>query len=362
MNQDNDFSRFAPPGATGTSDAPLNEAQNVVQEQTQERIAEEKETQVFTPEWNSDSYAQPTYYENVIAQSSEKKESKALEICALVFGILSIVTCCCCGVFGVVGLVLSIIALAKGKKSGLSVAGLICSIIGLLLSIAMVCYSFSEEGQEMWDAYEEGFQEGYSSTYGGDLNLTTEEATEEVTESVESTESAGTVSGTTVASDVDTVVIDGVTFVLPCTMADIMLYYEADEYSKEDVENAMEPDERRYICLAKNGDVNGMSVSLCNETGEKLDDVSKATVYAIDVNNAVSNPIEKAVFYNGIELNQDKATLEKKLEGISYEKNSDEDYDYYSFYAGANEEYSYFILVMDGVVASVEVRYYEMSE
>ena len=37
----------------------------------------------------------------------EKKESKALEICSLVFGILGIVCCSCYGIFGIVGLAVS---------------------------------------------------------------------------------------------------------------------------------------------------------------------------------------------------------------------------------------------------------------
>ena len=80
----------------------------------------------------------------------EKKESKALEICSLVFGILSIVCCSCYGIFGIVGLVLSIVALATGKKSGLSIAGLICSIIGVVLTIVMLVIGFSSpEYQEI---------------------------------------------------------------------------------------------------------------------------------------------------------------------------------------------------------------------
>ena len=71
------------------------------------------------------------------ANNTPKSGSKALEICALVFGILGIVCCVCYGLFGVIGLILSIICLATGKKSGLSITGLICSILGIILTIVM---------------------------------------------------------------------------------------------------------------------------------------------------------------------------------------------------------------------------------
>ena len=73
----------------------------------------------------------------------EQKESKALEICSLVFGILSIPCCSCYGIFGIAGLVLSIVAFTKGKKSGLSIAGLICSIIGIILTIVVFIVGMS---------------------------------------------------------------------------------------------------------------------------------------------------------------------------------------------------------------------------
>ncbi len=91
--------------------------------------------------------------------AEEKKESKALEICSLVFGILSIVCCCCYGIFGIVGLVLSIVALATGKKSGLSIAGLICSIVGIVFTIILLWIGFnSPEYQQMMQSYMQAIQ------------------------------------------------------------------------------------------------------------------------------------------------------------------------------------------------------------
>ena len=130
----------------------------------------EQDATVYTSPWNSDAYipgGQTDYY-STQPPVSEKKQSKALEICALVFGILSLCGCCY-GLFGLIGLVLSIIALAKGKKSGLSIAGLILSIIGIVGALVWTIFCFSSAGQE-WssniaESFMEGFEEGYNATY-----------------------------------------------------------------------------------------------------------------------------------------------------------------------------------------------------
>lgn len=91
---------------------------------------------------------------NVNENVLEPKQSKAMEICALVFGILGIVLCCCYGIFGLVGLVLSIVCLATGRKSGLSIAGLVCSIVGIVLTVLMFVIGMSSpEYQELMNQY-----------------------------------------------------------------------------------------------------------------------------------------------------------------------------------------------------------------
>lgn len=91
--------------------------------------------------------------QNVVEQNAtEQKDSKALEICSLVFGILSLCGCCW-GIFGIVGLVLSIIAFSKGKKSGLSIAGMVCSIIGIIVAIASIIFTRTPAYQEMMQNY-----------------------------------------------------------------------------------------------------------------------------------------------------------------------------------------------------------------
>lgn len=69
-----------------------------------------------------------------------------MSIASMVCGIISICTCWC---YGIVGLILAILALVfygvhkknnPGIHSGIATAGLVCGIIGLILSIIGVIY------------------------------------------------------------------------------------------------------------------------------------------------------------------------------------------------------------------------------
>lgn len=74
----------------------------------------------------------------VEATETPAKKKSGLEIGALVCGIISILSCACCGlglVLGIVALVLAIMSKkknAEGKFSGMALAGLICGIVGIL--------------------------------------------------------------------------------------------------------------------------------------------------------------------------------------------------------------------------------------
>ena len=87
------------------------------------------------------------------AVSYEEEEKKTLSVVSLVFGILSILTLCCCGsiVVAPVGLLLSIIALAR-KKAGknLAITGTVLCSISMLVTVGMLIllspiFSHSEE-------------------------------------------------------------------------------------------------------------------------------------------------------------------------------------------------------------------------
>jgi len=73
----------------------------------------------------------------------EEKPNNTLAIVSLVMGILSILLCCCFGVgiiFGIIGIVCAIMAKNKGQSKGLVIAGLVCSIVGCVFSVASIAY------------------------------------------------------------------------------------------------------------------------------------------------------------------------------------------------------------------------------
>ena len=89
-----------------------------------------------------DNTANSMYYQAPPNNGGENK-ANGKQIASLVFGILAICSSCCYGVpgviFGIVGLVLAILG-NKENKHGIGIAGLVCSIIGLLCGIAMTVY------------------------------------------------------------------------------------------------------------------------------------------------------------------------------------------------------------------------------
>lgn len=70
-------------------------------------------------------------------------KTNGLQIAGLVCGILAIISCWCYGIFGIIfgiaGLICSIIGNKKGK-TGVGTAALICSVIGLVLSVIALIY------------------------------------------------------------------------------------------------------------------------------------------------------------------------------------------------------------------------------
>lgn len=89
-----------------------------------------------------DNTANNMYYQAPVDNGVENK-ANGKQIAGLVFGILAICTSCCYGIpgiiFGIVGLILSILG-NKESKHGVGIAGLVCSIIGLLCGVAMTIY------------------------------------------------------------------------------------------------------------------------------------------------------------------------------------------------------------------------------
>ena len=84
---------------------------------------------------------QPQAAATAPVQQPENKETNVLAIVSLVLGILSIVLGCCTGwigaLFGIGGIICAVFA-NKQSESGLAKAGLICSIVGIVLGIIVM--------------------------------------------------------------------------------------------------------------------------------------------------------------------------------------------------------------------------------
>lgn len=81
----------------------------------------------------------------------EPPKTNGMQIASLVLGILGIPACCCYGVpgvlFGVIGLILAILGNRKIGGRGVGVAGLVCSIIAIILGIlATIYYAYIIQG------------------------------------------------------------------------------------------------------------------------------------------------------------------------------------------------------------------------
>lgn len=100
---------------------------------------QENNYQDYTAQYtNSHLNFQTSFYNE---NSSEKSSGEGFAIASLVLGIISILTCCCCllgFVFGIIGMIFAFVAKKDRTWDGMKIAGLICSIVGLVLSFGMM--------------------------------------------------------------------------------------------------------------------------------------------------------------------------------------------------------------------------------
>ena len=87
------------------------------------------------------SYPQSTYQDHYGRNEKRQNTGSGFAIAGLVLGIMSIVlfwTMPIAMILAVIGIILSVIALSKNQSRGLSIAGIITSIVGGILSILAV--------------------------------------------------------------------------------------------------------------------------------------------------------------------------------------------------------------------------------
>lgn len=324
-------------------------------------VQKEQSTIMYTVERNANTYVpeeQINYYTRAEVPIREKKQNKALEICTLIFGIISLCGCCY-GLFGLVGLVLGIIALATGKKSGLSIAGLVLSVLGIGTAVAWIAFNFSSAGQQwrdvFWKNFQDGFEKGYNSTYnGGEIN-TEDEKADELGADVNSSEDSSLTSQV-----ISKVTIDGKEITIPCKFSEVKNEFDFSKDNENDLNKELDIYDSRMIYLASDGNKTGVNLLVENKD-TAIADINEAYVIGVNMDNYGDASIDTK-FFKDITLGMKQEELERVLSDISYGKDQDENYDYYVIKSGEYDEFDLTVTVKDGQVLGVSVVYYGTCE
>lgn len=282
-------------------------------------------------------------------------QGRALEVCALIFGILGIVCCICFGFFGITGFILSIICFAKGKKSGLSVAALICSVFGIVLSI-VIGLAIIGNGT---------YKQEITSILNGLDTVVVEAPDDVIDNSTDITGSADTPVELNANSEYADIIFCGKEIKLPCKFKDIQDVVEIEEYSRERFDRGIEGGETDCYSIALENSDNHFIIGLRNPTDKKLTDMSEAIVYSISESNYNETEDVKGNFevLGGLKIGSSLEDVKKiaSMDGDCYESH-EEDYDYYSFSFQANEWDTYFCTVFvskkTGKVYNLDYAFY----
>lgn len=129
----------APTESTITQTPPLRSAFSM--DASTQRIGDSTQTNDATYTMRTDSYSS-NYY-----SSTPEPPSNGYGIASLVLGILSIPGGCCCGIgvlFGILGIVFGCVQQRDtfGKRPGIAIAGIVLSVIGIILSICCIIYLY----------------------------------------------------------------------------------------------------------------------------------------------------------------------------------------------------------------------------
>ncbi|MCM1495444.1 MAG: zinc ribbon domain-containing protein [Bacteroides sp.] len=119
-----------------------------------------------------------TYNVNNYNQPATQPQSKGLGIAGLILSIIGLLTSCCYGglLFGLIGLILSIVYLVKKGSKGLGISGTIIGAISLLTSLVLLIMliatgsSVMDEMQEINDQYSSGSGNDYNYDYDYDTD------------------------------------------------------------------------------------------------------------------------------------------------------------------------------------------------
>lgn len=116
------------------------------------------------------------YQNNTYQQPAPAQPGKGFGIASMVLGIIALLvtllSCCLpfllilSGLLGLLSIVFGIIAIAKKRGKGMGIAGLICSVVGLLLAIVILIFSIlMGAGLMAMPAFMEEYEDYYYDDY-----------------------------------------------------------------------------------------------------------------------------------------------------------------------------------------------------
>lgn len=329
----------------------------------------EEEKKVYIPGYDSaeaSANSQINYYTGTVIQEPKKKQSRALEICALVFGILGIAGCCCYGVFGIIGLVLSIVALATGRKSGLSIAGLVCSIIGILATCCVVAFSLSDAGREFWESYRDAYEVAYEAAYEeasgrtlddddqSDSEYRDEDDFEDDSEETKTVNKGAAKNEEISSEEAGTLKIYGQSITVPCKMEEVEKVFEVEA---EDRQASMETYDSVMCDLIFNGEEIPVTVFAMNTTDGTIQGMGEAVVSSFEISAYDDENVDVEVF-GGIKAGMSEEALKSVLSEYEYTFYGDEDYAGYSLMLGDMDKVYITAMVESGKVSYISVSGY----
>lgn len=249
----------------------------------------------------SAAYTQPV-------QTASAEPSKGLGIAGLILGIIGIITGCCYGgfIFGLIGLVLSIVYVAKKGSKGLGIGGIITSALGLIFSIVMVILIAAAPSvlySIMPDEYKYLIEDELGGSTTDDFGFPTEDTYDPTSETSESS-----------IADTDQIMINESVYTLPATVSSLGFTVNPD-YRSEEVAaietEGVEPGD--YVFVLLNAPDGTSFFGYIENTGaeDTIYSIDELTVTGFNVDNYSSECTAYYVeAFGGIRLDMSRSEVE----------------------------------------------------
>ncbi len=276
-----------------------------------------------------------------------------LEAAVLICALLAVVTCCVGGIPGIIGLVLCIIAIRKGKKTKRIIVALICSMIGLFATATMLIFLFSDAGKEMRSAYKRILNESRNiSEINNQIHkqLSISEVETALEQSVKVHEGSNHISSKAASK----VMIDDNTISIPCRLSSLMKLYNIKDMGEMKLEAGMQAGESKTLYLDTGEEDSGISVVVKNNSNKTIKDPKKLSVTSISIDDYSS---QKTTVLGKLTVGMLQEELEKEIDCFTYNKSAMNEFVFYTIQAGDDLEYFITFMLTDERVSNISIFY-----